>query len=412
MFDPSTIMVGLEVGTSKVCVTVGEYNSSGSVNIVGVGQARSRGVRKGEIVDPRMAEEDIRLAISEAEQMSDVEIQSVYLGVSGSHIQGVNNRGMHPIVATDREIQEDDVQDVIKNAKAVNMSAEHYVMHAIRQHFIVDGHDSIRNPAGMFGSRLEVDMHVIVANLNRLQNSIRVVKGLKIDVEDVVFNGLAAALTSLTSEQKELGALVIDFGGGSTDYVVYSGGIVKHTGSIAVGGDHVSNDIAYGLKVSCVCAEQLKIDHGAAIVDESVRGQSLTIPGETGMPDRTIDVESLRLVMNLRLEETIQYIYEDLERHGLLDYLRAGVFLCGGGARTPQIQKLVGDMFGLAVDMGKATRVSGLKAALDQPEFASGIGLVKFASFQQAPPKGKGTLSGGIRRRLGSWINAGKRFLF
>src|SRR4051794_20524226 len=293
MFDPSSIIVGLEIGTSKVCAVVGELAADNVLNIVGLGQARSRGVRKGEIADPVLAEEDIRHAIVEAEQMADVEIRSVYLGISGGHLRGFNNRGVHPVVSADREICEEDVQDVIKNAKAINLPAQNHVVHAIRQHFLVDGQDGIANPVGMLGARVEVDVHVIHGNLNRMQNAIRTVKGLQLEVDDIVFNGLAASLAILTNEQKELGSLVIDIGGGTTEYVVYAGGIIKHTGVLAVGGDHVSNDLAYGLKVPLSRAEQLKIEHGSALIEESVKGQSFTISNELGLPVKTINLEHL-----------------------------------------------------------------------------------------------------------------------
>ena len=177
MFDSSSIIVGLEIGTSKVCAVVGEINPAGALNIIGVGQCRSRGVRKGEIIDAPTASEDVRNAIVEAEQMADVEIRSVYLGVTGGHIRGFTNRGVHPVVSADREIAKEDVEDVIKNAKAINLPAENYVLHAIRQHFLVDGQDGISDPIGMLGARVEVDMHVVHGNFNRLQNPIRVVKG-------------------------------------------------------------------------------------------------------------------------------------------------------------------------------------------------------------------------------------------
>src|SRR2546423_4827760 len=261
MYDPSSsIIVGLEVGTSKVCAVVGELSADNTLNVVGLGQARSRGVRKGELADPQMAEEDVRQAIVEAEQMADVEIRSVYLGVTGSHLRGFNNRGVHPVVSADREISEEDVQDVIKNAKTINLPAQNHVIHAIRQHFLVDGHDGISNPVGMLGARVEVDVHVVHGNLNRLQNAIRTVKGLQLEVDDIVFNGLAASLSLLSAEQKELGSLVMDIGGGTTEYVIYADGIIKHTGVLAVGGDHVSNDLAYGLKIPLSRAEQLKVE--------------------------------------------------------------------------------------------------------------------------------------------------------
>jgi len=401
MFDSSSIIVGLEIGTSKICAVVGEMNpDSSGLNIVGLGQAKSRGVRKGEICDAPAVEEDIRNAIVEAEQMADVEIRSVYLGVTGGHVRGFNNRGVHPVVSADREISDDDVQDVIKNAKTINLPAGHHVIHAIRQHFLVDGQDGISNPVGMLGSRVEVDVHVVHGNLNRLQNAIRTVKGLQLEVDEIVFNGLAASLALLTTEQKELGALVIDIGGGTTEYVVYADGVIKHASVLAIGGDHVSNDLAYGLKVPLGRAEQLKIEHGSAFVD-GLKEKSVTISNELGMPLKTVNLEHLRRIMSLRLEEIFQLIGQDLEQAGLLDYLRSGVFICGGGARIPEIARLAEKVLQMPVSIGKTNSISGLKSALDQPEFAAAIGLVKFGSFQHKKRASKASLRDGIKSTIG-----------
>jgi len=397
MFDSSSIIVGLEIGTSKICAVVGEMNPDLSgLNIVGLGQAKSRGVRKGEICDAPAVEEDIRNAIVEAEQMADVEIRSVYLGVTGGHVRGFNNRGVHPVVSADREISEDDVQDVIKNAKTINLPTQHHVIHAIRQHFLVDGQDGISNPVGMLGSRVEVDVHVVHGNLNRLQNAIRTVKGLQLEVDEIVFNGLASSLALLTTEQKELGALVIDIGGGTTEYVVYADGVIKHARVLAIGGDHVSNDLAYGLKVPLGRAEQLKIGHGSAFV-EGLQEKSVTLSNEVGMPLKTVNLEHLRRIMSLRLEEIFQLIGQDLEQAGLLDYLRSGVFICGGGARIPEIARLAEQVLQMPVSLGKTNSISGLKSALDQPEFATAIGLVKFGSFQHKKRAGRASLRDGIK---------------
>ena len=408
MFDSSSsIIVGLEIGTSKVCAVVGDINADGVLNIVGLGQSRSRGVRKGEISDASLSEEDVRHAIVEAEQMADVEIRSVYLGVTGGHLRGFNNRGVHPVASADREISELDVQDVIKNAKAINLPAQNHVIHAIRQHFLVDGQDGITNPVGMLGARVEVDVHVVHANLNRLQNAIRTVKGLQLEVDDIVFNGLASSLALLSNDQKELGSLVIDIGGGTTDYVVYSSGIIKHTGVLAVGGDHLSNDLAYGLKVPLSRAEQLKIEHGSALVEEVDKGQTITISNELGMPLKVVSRENLRRIMSLRLEEIFQLIAQDLDNADALNYLRAPVFLCGGGARIPQIAKLAEQVLQMPVSLGKANSISGLKSALDQPEFATAIGLVKFGSFQQRKRAARLSLADGLKNTLGQIFKRG-----
>ncbi len=399
MFDSSSIIVGLEIGTSKICVVVGEITAANALNIIGLGQSRSRGVRKGEIADASLASEDVRNAIVEAEQMANVEIRSVYLGVTGNHIRGFNNHGVHPVVSADREITAEDVQDVIKNAKAINLPVDNTVVHAIRQLFQVDSQHGIQNPVGMYGAKVEVDVHVVHGHVDRLKNSIAVVRGLQLEVEEIVFTGLASALALLSNEQKELGSLVIDLGAGSTDYVVAHDGIIKHTGVLAVGGDHISNDLAYGLKVPLGRAEQLKIERSGAFVDDSVKGQTISSEGQLGLPAKIINLEHLRRIMSLRLEETFQLIEAELSGMGLLERLRAGVFICGGGARIPGLQTLAENIFQMPAFLGKTNSISGLKSALDQPEFATAIGLVKFGSLQQKRKPSAG-LAGGIKKTL------------
>jgi cell division protein FtsA len=376
---------------------VGELTTDGGLNIIGLGQSPSQGVRKGEITDPQKVEENLRTAMFEAEQMADVEIRSVYLGVSGSHIRGFNNRGMHPVVSADREISPDDVDDVLKNAKAINLPAENTVIHAVRQHFFIDGQDGVTNPIGMLGARLEVDMHVIHGHANRLQNAIRLVKATSLEVEEIVFTGLASALALLTNEQKELGALVIDIGGGTTEYVVFSDGVIRHSGVIAVGGDHVSNDLAYGLKVPLSRAEKLKLEHGSALVAEAAKGQTISITNDLGLELKRVNVEHLQRIAALRLDEILRLIAQDLEAVGLTDYLRAGVFLSGGTSRTPGLVPLAENVFQMNVAPGHATAISGLTTALDQPEFAAAIGLVKYGSLKSRRREGKSLLPRGLR---------------
>ena len=350
----------------------------------------------------------MRHAIVEAEQMADVEIRSVYLGVTGGHVRGFNNRGVHPVVSADREISEDDVQDVIKNAKTINLPAQNHVIHAIRQHFLVDGQDGITNPVGMLGSRIEVDVHVVHGNLNRLQNAIRTVKGLQLEVDDIVFNGLASSLALLTNEQKELGSLVIDIGGGTTEYVVYANGIIKHTGVLAVGGDHVSNDLAYGLKVPLGRAEQLKLEHGSAL-----RGRGRQGPDHHHL-QRTAACRSRPSTSNTCAascpcgwRRSSSSSARTSSRRARWIICAAGVFLCGGGARIPQIAKLAEQVLQMPVSLGKTNSISGLKSALDQPEFATAIGLVKFGSFQQRKRAAKSSLTDGIKNTLSQFFRRG-----
>ena len=387
----SQIIVGLEIGTSKICAVVGEVSDTQVANIIGLGQCKSRGVRKGEIVDASVVEEDVRNAIVEAEHMADVEIQSVFLGVTGSHMRGFNNTGVHPVVSADREINDADIQDVIKNAKAVNLPSDHSVIHVIRQHFRVDGQDGVLNPEGMLGAKMEVDVHVVSGRYNRLQNPIRLVSGLHLQVENIAFNGLASSLATLSTEQKELGTLVIDLGAGTTEYAIYSGGVIKHTGVLAVGGDHVSNDLAYGLKVPLGRAEQLKVDNGSAVIEPDSNNRLMDLSTDNIIPSKKINLNHLQMIMSMRLREIFELIANDIEKGGLVNYLRAGVVLCGGGARTPHITKLARDVFNLPAAIGRSSTVSGIKNALDEPEFSTSIGLIKFGAFQsQAMPKREG----------------------
>jgi cell division protein FtsA len=403
MFDRTSTIVGLDIGTSKVCAVVGEVSAGGALSIVGLGQAKSRGVRKGEIVDFAAAQEDIRNAIVEAEQMADIEIRSVYLGVSGGHIRGFNNRGFHPVASHDREIVEADVEDAIKNAKTINLPAENRIIHVVRQHFIVDGQEGMLDPVGMFGARVEVDVHVVHGLFNRLQNPIKAVKALQLEVEDIVFSGIASALSLLNTQQKELGTLVIDIGSGVTNYVVYARGVIKHTGVLSVGGDHVSNDLAYGLKVPLGRAEQLKIDYGSAVIDERSKGQSIALSNDLGLQERAISLESLRRIMAARLEEIFEIIAQELDETGLLKHIREGIVLSGGGSRIPEIKSLAGRVFSLPVQIGRTNSISGLKSALDQPEFATGIGLVRYGYFEWKKRNGqKGSRRGGIKKSFTS----------
>jgi len=288
----------------------------------------------------------------------------------------------------------------VKNSKAINLPSENTVLHAVRQHFLVDGHEGVSNPVGMLGSRLEVDVHVVHGNLNRLQNAIRVVKGMQLEVDEVVFTGLASSLALLTSEQKELGALVIDIGGGTTDYVVYVDGVIKHTGVLAVGGDHVSNDLKVGLKVSLSRAEDLKLRYGGAFVEEKIKGEIITLTNDHGFPDKSVNHEHLRRIMSLRLEEIFELIVQDLEEAGLTDYLRGGALLCGGCARVPNICELAEHALEMPVTIGKTTSISGMKSQLDQPEFAAPIGLVKFGSFKARKRETPSQVGKGIKNVL------------
>ncbi len=387
MFNPSHLIVGLEIGTSKVCVAVGEIGARGEVTILGLGQARSRGVRKGEITDATKTEDDVRQAIAEAEEMANVEIQSIYLAVTGTHIRCQNSKGVQPIPSVDRTITKDDVKDAIHNAKLVGCPNGFEVVDSVRQDFLVDERPC-DNPIGAVGARVEACVHVIHGNSNRIATARRVVQKLELSVAKPVFSGLASALAVLTPEQKDQGAIVIDLGGGTTNYAFFHGGVLRHSGVLAVGGDHVTNDLANGLKLPMPQAEELKLKLGRALVDPSSKGVIHSIPRDNGLQPRTINVEHLQRIMHLRLEETLRIVATELAPHGGLVSAGAGVFLCGGGARINEIEHLAEDIFQLPIARAHVQNISGPADVLGNPEFATAIGLVRYGSMrEQRQPK-------------------------
>jgi cell division protein FtsA len=400
MFNTASLVAGLEIGTSKICVVVGKQNSSGSLNILGVGQSSSRGIRKGEVINPKNVEADVREALTRAEQMADVEIRHIYLGVTGGHIRSLNNRGFRRVSSVDLGIMPEDVEDVVNNAKAINLPVGSTILHFIRQHFRVDGEEGVTDPVGMHSARLELDMHIIIGLANRLQNTIQIVQEMSLEVEGVVFNGIASSLALLTDEQKELGALVIDIGAGTTEYVVFSEGGIRHSGILAVGGDHVTNDLAFGLKISLSRAERLKMEHGSAIIVEADKERMVSVKDENGFETKRVKTGHVQQIMSARLEEALKFIAEDLEAAGLTSYLRAGVILCGGSSRTPGLLTLTEKVFQMSATIGHINTVNGLPKILDEPEFATTIGLVKYGSLRQRHPVGCQSFWSSIRELI------------
>ncbi len=392
------IIVGLEIGTSKVCAVVGEMRSDGTIKILGVGEAPSRGVRKGEIVDFETAGKCVREALVDAEEKSDVMIGSVYLGVTGAHITSFNNRGAVHIPEEREEIDDQDFEDVQANAREVSIPAQNMFLHTILQHYYVDGQDGILNPIGMLGRKLEADFHIIHGIGNRIKNSVRCVKELDIEVLDVVFNPLAAAQVVLDQNQKNLGALVIDMGGGTTEYLVYVDGAVKASGCIAIGGDHITNDLSLGLRIPMARAEKLKLDDGSVILGESTPGEMVVLRDETGFVGKEVEREMLNTIIHMRVRETFDLLRRELEPLNLLPYLGAGVLLTGGCSLLKGIDLLAEDIFGIPVHLTHAQTMSGLTSAFENPQLSTGIGLIKYAQAMQ-PERPRGLFSR-IARKL------------
>ena len=392
-------MVGLEIGTSKICVVVGEGRPDGTIKILGVGQAPSRGVRKGEIVDFETAMKCVHEAVVDAETKSDVMIRSVYVAVSGSHIQSFNNRGAVTLPEDRDEIDEQDIEDVKINAREVSIPAQNAFLHSIIQHYHVDGQDGVLNPVGMLGEKLEADFHIIHGVRTRIQNTIRCVKELPLEVEDVVFSALASAQVVLTPNQKGLGALVIDIGGGTTDYILYVDGAVKQSGCLGVGGDHITNDISMGLRIPMTRAEKLKIEEGSAVLGNCLPGETVLLRDDSGFAGKEIERETLNTIINLRLRETFELLKKKLEEEPFINYIGEGIFITGGCSHLKGIAHLAEEVFELPARVAHAQTMSGLTSAFENPQFSAAIGLIKYAQAVQSDrprPKRFGRIFGKI----------------
>jgi cell division protein FtsA len=392
----SDLIVGLEIGTSKICVVVGETRPDGTIKILGVGQAPSRGVRKGEIVDFETAMKCVHEAVVDAEQKSDVMIRSVFVSVAGSHIESFNNRGCVLLPEDRDEIDDQDIEDVKVNAREVSIPAPNAFLHSIIQHYHVDGQDGVLNPVGMLGQKLEADFHIIHGVRTRIQNTIRCVMELPLEVEDVVFGALASAQVVLTQHQKNLGALVVDIGGGTSDYILYVDGAVKQSGVLAVGGDHITNDISMGLRIPMTRAEKLKIEEGSCVLGNCLPGETILLKDDSGFAGKEIERETLNTIINLRLRETFELLKRKLEEESFINFTGAGIFITGGCSLLNGIEHLASEVFEMPAHVAHAQTMSGLTSAFENPQFSTAIGLLKYAQAVQAdrPRRGFGRILG------------------
>jgi cell division protein FtsA len=402
------LFVGLEIGTTKICVIVAEGRSDGTINILGVGETPSRGVRKGEIVDLGTVSDCIREALLDAEDKTNVEIGNVWVAITGSHLRSFNNRGSFMLPEDRDEIIDEDLQTVEINAKEVSLPSANSFLHTIIQSYHVDGNENVLSPVGMSGSRLEADFHIIHGVKNRIQNTLRCIESLQLGIEDVVLSSLASALVVLTQQQKDLGALVIDIGGGTTDYLVYLDGAVRHSGVLALGGDHITNDISIGLRLPIARAEILKVQEGSAADPQTCEEGNITLKNDLGFHGCEINRKSLNTVIHYRVREIFELIRNDIEsaHPGMLGMLGAGVMITGGCSRLSDIASVAEDIFDLPVQLTRAREVGGSTQIFENPQFSTAIGLTKYAmavsdslpeeSFLQRLAEGLGGL---FRRR-------------
>jgi cell division protein FtsA len=394
------IVVGLEIGTSKVAVVVGEVRPDQPLRILGVGLTPSRGVRKGEIVDLDTASRCVRDALADAEGASDVDIRSVYLGVSGAHIKSIQSRGSVQIPDDPGEVELEHIHQVQEDARKVNLPADHCFLHTILQHYYVDGQDEVLNPVGLQGGRLEADFRIVHGALKRINNSIRCVRELGVEVLQPVFNGVAAAQVVLSADQKNAGAVLIDMGGGTTDYVAYNHGAVRACGSIALGGDHITNDISLGVRIPMARAEWLKVNEGAVLLTGEAAEGRVVLKPEAGFAGCSVERKRLNTIIACRVRETLELVRRELDAANALRHLGGGILLTGGCSMLEGINELAADVFGAPVRLTHAHAVSGPASAFENPRLSSAIGLIKFAQAIQPEPSIKP-----LRKFLGRFLS-------
>ena len=377
------IHVGLEIGTTKVCAVVAECGRDGEVRLLGVGESPSRGVRKGEIVDFQNASKCVHDALADAEERSDQEIKSVWLAVTGSHLQSFNNRSSISL-PDESEITEKEIGDVEYKAKEITIPKENVILHSIIQRYYVDGQEGVIDPLGMLGTKLEADYHIIHGVMTRIQNTIRCVKEFDIEVDDVVVNSVASAQVVLSDSQKQAGAVVIDIGGGVTDYIVYHDGAVRDSGAIAIGGDHITNDLCIGLKIPITRAEKLKIEEGSALPGGHSPGEKITLKNDTGFSGKEIDREMLNMIIHARVAELFTILKKRIHDVVPEHLLGAGILLTGGCSMLRGVREVAESIFESPVSLAHARSVSGPTSAFENPQLSTCIGLVKYAQAVHA----------------------------
>ena len=374
------IHVGLEIGTTKTVMVVAEIKADQSVKILGMGETKSAGVRKGEISDYPQVRACVKSSLLQAEDVSDVDIKSVFLAVTGSHIRGTNNRGTFRLPDDESEIAPDHIEEVKEIARDIAIPSDHVYLHHLIRNYTLDGQSHATVPLGLMGRTLESDYHIIHGIRTRIQNSIKCVRENPLDVDDVVFAPVASAQIALNRERKDAGALVLDIGGGTTDYVLYEDGAIAASGCVPVGGDHVTNDIHLVTKIPLTKAEQVKITEGHASADPAHSIGSIKVPDETGYPELEIKRQLLNDIIRGRMEETFEIVCQRLPKEALAK-VGTGVFLTGGASQMRGLGELAFDVFGLPVYYPEQPDVSGVHAYFKDPQYATALGLIRYAQI-------------------------------
>ncbi len=407
----NTVITGLDVGTTKVCAIIAEATSVGGLDVIGIGTSPSRGLRKGVVVNIDSTVEAIKKAVQEAEQMAGVEVGSVYAGVSGGHIRGVNSRGVVAVSGKSKEVSRADLARALEAARAISVPPDREIIHVLPQSYVVDDQDGVKEPLGMSGVRLEVEVHIVTAAVTSVHNVIRSVNRAGLTVHDVVLEPLAASEAILSSDEKELGVLLIDLGGGTTDVALFRDGAIWHTGVLALGGDHITNDIAVGLRTPTAEAESLKKRHGSALTALVREEETVDVPSVGGRKPRQLSRQILSEIIQPRVEEIFTLVARDLARAGLEDAPAAGVVVTGGTSIMDGLPELAAQVFDLPVRRGIPEGVGGLGDVVESPIYATGVGLALYglrAGDVVSGSPGDGHVMARWSRRVREWL--GERF--
>ena len=378
-------IVGLDVGTSKVCAVVGESLDDESLDIVGIGVADSRGIKRGVVVNLEAAVDSIKKAIEEAELMAGVEIDSVHLALSGPHIKGFNSRGVIAVAGKNREITREDVRRAIDAAKAVALPTGREILHVLPQDFVVDEQDGIGAPVGMTGARLEVNVHIVTGAASSTQNIIACVNRASVGVQDTVIEQLAASEAVLTTDEKELGVALVDIGGGTADIAIWERGSLWHTGVVPIGGDHFTNDIAVGLRTPIPDAEKVKRKYGCALSAMVDEDETIEVASVGGRKPRVMARRILSEILQPRAEEIFHLVWDEIRRAGYEKSLNSGIVLTGGGAILEGMPEIAEQIFDLPIRRGSPTGVGGLADHVSSPTFGTPVGLALYAHRNRAP---------------------------
>src|ERR1700678_256719 len=399
------LLVGLDIGTSKVVAIVGEVRPDGVLEIIGIGTHPSRGLKKGVVVNIESTVQSIQRAVEEAELMAGCEIHSVYAGIAGSHVRSLNSHGV--VAIRDKEVSHGDVEHVIDAAKGVPIPADQKILHGLPQEFIVDGQEGIRDPIGMSGVRLEAKVHIVTGADSAAQNIEKCIQRCGLEVDDVVLEQLASSFAVLTEDEKELGVCLVDIGGGTTDLAVFASGAIRHTAVIPIAGDQVTNDIAVSMRTPTQYAEDIKIRYACALSQLANPDESIEVPSVGDRPARRLARQTLAEVVEPRYEELFNLIREELQRSGFEETIAAGIVLTGGSARMEGAIELAEEIFHVPVRLGLPGHVKGLSDVVRNPIYSTGVGLLLYARENSMPASRSASLNGnvaGVFDRMKSWF--------